>query len=132
MTSDGTWDAAPGFIIGVVEIALGMLAVSIPTYLPLYEHVFGGGVCRDTNNARVCRYKETLHMGLYCKDAQNDVNVTSPGTHMGCDHDGINVTNHIELVRHTNKSGSWVRVTDEEEEAEELCNPTEEVQAGVS
>ncbi|KAI0446525.1 hypothetical protein F4803DRAFT_18792 [Xylaria telfairii] len=135
LTSDATWDVTPGFIIGVVEIAVGMLAVSIPTYRPLYEHVFGGGVCRDRNSTRACRYKETLHMGLYGKDAQNDVNVTSPGTHMGCDHGGINVTNHIELVRHTKKSGSWVRVTDEEEEEgeqEELCKPEEEVQAGGS
>ncbi|KAI0467130.1 hypothetical protein F4859DRAFT_518344 [Xylaria cf. heliscus] len=114
-TSDETWDAAPPFVVGVVEIAVGILAVSIPTYYPLYEHVFEGA-CRDSNNSRACRYKETLHMGLYGKNAQNNVNVTSPGTHMGCDHGGINVTNHIELVRHTNKSGSWVRVTDDEEE----------------
>ncbi|KAI1756885.1 hypothetical protein F4782DRAFT_549283 [Xylaria castorea] len=130
-TSDGTWDAVPAFIVSLVEIVVGMLAISIPTYRPLYEHVFGGGVCRDSKlNARVRRYKETLHMDLYGKDAQNDVNVTSPGTHMGCDHGGINVTNHIELVRHAKKSGSWVRVTDDEEE--ELCKPTERVQAGGS
>ncbi|KAI0456253.1 hypothetical protein F5B21DRAFT_522714 [Xylaria acuta] len=131
-SSDGTWDAAPAFIISVVEIAVGMLAISIPTYRPLYEHVFGGGGCRDSNTARACRYKETLHMGLYGKDAQTDVNVTSPGTHMGCDHGGINVTNHIELVRHTKKSGSWVRVTDDDEEEEELCVPAERAQAGGS
>ncbi|KAI0184090.1 hypothetical protein EV127DRAFT_505609 [Xylaria flabelliformis] len=136
-TSDGTWDATPAFIISVVEIVMSMLAISIPTYRPLYEHIFGGGVCRESNNSRACRYKETLHMGLYGKDAQNDVNVTSPGTHMGCDHGGINVTNHIELVRHAKKSGSWVRVTDDEEEElcktaeeEELSKTTEEVQAG--
>ncbi|KAI8955625.1 hypothetical protein F4801DRAFT_273861 [Xylaria longipes] len=129
-TSDGTWDAAPTFIVGVVEIAVGMLAISIPTYRPLYDHVFGGGVCRDSADARVCRYKETLHMGLYGKDAQTDVNVTSPGTHIGCDHGGISVTNHIELVRHAKKSGSWVRVTDDEEE--ESCKLAEQVEAGIS
>ncbi|KAI0903308.1 hypothetical protein F4823DRAFT_636274 [Ustulina deusta] len=122
-TNDETWDAAPTVIVGVLEVAVGMLAGSMPTYRPLYMHIFGGGMCCDNNSTRACSYKETLHMGLYGESTHNDVNVTSPGTHMGSNHSGINVTNHIELVRHTNKSGHWVRVTDEDEE--ELCKPTQ-------
>ncbi|KAJ2985945.1 hypothetical protein NUW58_g5266 [Xylaria curta] len=118
-TSDGAWDATPTFIISVVEITVGMLAVSIPSYRPLYEHFFGGGICRSSSNARAGKYKDTLHMSFYGEDARNDVNVSSPGTHLGCEHGGISVTNHIELVRHARKSGSWVRVTDEDEV--ELC-----------
>ncbi|RWA13920.1 hypothetical protein EKO27_g1195 [Xylaria grammica] len=126
-TSDETWDAAPTVIVSVFEITVGMLAVSIPTYQPLYKHVFGPRICSNNNNTRACCYKETLHIGLYGKGAQNDVKVTSPGIHMGSDQGGINVTNHIELIRHTNKSGLWVRVTDEDEEG--LCKSTEEAQA---
>ncbi|GAW11604.1 hypothetical protein ANO14919_009510 [Xylariales sp. No.14919] len=126
-TSDETWDAAPTVIVSVFEITVGMLAVSIPTYQPLYKHVFGARICSNNNNTRACCYKETLHIGLYGKGAQNDVKVTSPGIHMGSDQGGINVTNHIELIRHTNKSGLWVRVTDEDEEG--LCKSTEEAQA---
>ncbi|KAI1361166.1 hypothetical protein F5Y08DRAFT_26870 [Xylaria arbuscula] len=120
-TSDETWDAAPTIIISFLQIVIGMLAVSMPTYRPLYNHIFGKGECSGSNSARAraCSYKETMHMGLYGKGTHNAVNVTSPGIHMNCDHGGISVTNHIELIRHTNESGQWVRVMDEEEE--ELC-----------
>lgn len=134
-TDDAAWDTVPTAIVSVIEITLGMLAVSIPTYLPLHEHIFGGrrGVCRKGSGASSCRYKETLHMGFYGECTRNDVNVTSPGTHVGCSHGGINVTNHIELVRHTNKSGNWVRVTDEDEdEDEELCRSREKRQTEES
>ncbi|KAI0870305.1 hypothetical protein GGS24DRAFT_493099 [Hypoxylon argillaceum] len=126
-TTDATWDVVPSTIVSVVEIAVGMLAVSIPTYHPLYEYVTGGKKCIKSKNTRVCKYKEALHIGLYGEGMRNDVNITSPGIHMGSDHTGINVTNHIELVRHTNKSGNWVRVMDEDEE--ELHKPTDKVQA---
>lgn len=116
---DETWDTTPTFILSVIEITVGMLAVSMPTYLPLYKHIFGRVTCTSRTDTRACKYKESLRMGFYNVGAQNDVNVTSPGTHMGTDHGGINVTNHIELVRHTNRSGNWVRVTDEDEEG--LC-----------
>ncbi|KAI0402872.1 hypothetical protein F4802DRAFT_574104 [Xylaria palmicola] len=119
-TSDATWIAAAITIVSIVEITVGMLAISIPTYRPLYEHLFRGGVRGNNDNTCDCGYKEALHMGLYGGEAQSNVKVTSPGTHVGSDHGGINVTNHIELVRHTKKSGNWVRVTDEDEE-EELC-----------
>ena len=119
-TSDSTWDTVPTVIVSFFEIAVGMLAVSMPTYRPLYYHIFGKEKCSGSNSARVCSYKETLHMGLYGKGTHDAVNVTSPGIHMSCDHGGISVTNHIELIRHTNESGQWVRVTDEEED-EELC-----------
>ncbi|KAI1424480.1 hypothetical protein F5Y12DRAFT_797059 [Xylaria sp. FL1777] len=120
---DETWDAAPTVIVSVLEVTIGMLAVSIPTYRPLYKQISGRRMSSDTNSTRACSYKETLHIGLYGKNAHTNVNVTSPGTHMGSDHSGINVTNHIELIRHTNKSGHWVRVTDEDEE--ELCKAIE-------
>ncbi|KAI8628967.1 hypothetical protein F5Y19DRAFT_464918 [Xylariaceae sp. FL1651] len=128
-TNDGTWDAAPTVIVSVVEITIGMLAVSIPTYRPLYRYLFGGG-SDNTTTTYVSSYKETLHKNLYGKDTQNDVNVTSPGMHIGPGHDGINVTNHIELIRHTNRSGSWVRVLDEDEEEDEeqLYKSTKHIQ----
>ncbi|GAP85294.1 putative integral membrane protein [Rosellinia necatrix] len=125
-TDDETWDAIPAAIFSVVEITVGMLAISMPTYLPLCEHVFRGGMCGHRIKTHPYNYKENLHMDFYGGDMQNDVNVTSPGTHMGADCGGINVTNHIELVRHTNKSGNWVRVTDEDEE--ELCTSEEQSQ----
>ncbi|KAI0533693.1 hypothetical protein GGR58DRAFT_98347 [Xylaria digitata] len=129
-TNDETWDCTPTVIISVVEITVGMLAVSIPTYQPLYKHIFGRRKSKDSNNTRAFCYKETLHTVFYGKGTQNDVKVTSPGTHTAPDQGGINVTNHIELVRHANKSGHWVRVTDEDEE--ELCKPTEQTQARSS
>ncbi|KAI1109750.1 hypothetical protein F5Y14DRAFT_391642 [Nemania sp. NC0429] len=127
-TDDETWNTVPTAIVSVTEMTLGMLAVSIPTYRPLHEHIFGGGggMCRKSNGTNPCRYKDTLHMGFYAEGTRNDVNVTSRGNHIGCPHAGINVTNHIELVRHTNKSGNWVRVTDEDEE--ELCRSREQMQ----
>ncbi|KAI0097891.1 hypothetical protein GGR51DRAFT_539522 [Nemania sp. FL0031] len=112
-TNDETWDIVPNAIVSLVEIAVGMLAVSIPTYRPLYNYAFGIKACSNNNSdGHVCRLKETLHMSLYGEHMRNDVRVTSPGIHMGTDCGGINVTNHIELVRHTNKSGKWVRVMD--------------------
>ncbi|KAJ8133590.1 hypothetical protein O1611_g44 [Lasiodiplodia mahajangana] len=110
--NDETWDVVPNAIVSLVEITVGMLAVSIPTYRPLYNYTFGRAACGDSNDGHVCRLKETLHMSLYGEHMRNDVQVTSPGIHMGSDCGGINVTNHIELVRHTNKSGQWVRVMD--------------------
>ncbi|KAI1128787.1 hypothetical protein F5Y10DRAFT_168159 [Nemania abortiva] len=111
-TNDETWDVVPNAIVSLIEITVGMLAVSIPTYRPLYGYIFGRGDFSDGNSTHACSFKETLHMGLYGERMRNDVEVTSPGIHIGCDHSGINVTNHIELVRHTNKSGKWVRVMD--------------------
>ncbi|KAI0975251.1 hypothetical protein F4678DRAFT_419743 [Xylaria arbuscula] len=123
-TNDETWDVAPTVIVSLLEITIGMLAVSMPTYYPLYKCIFGGGqISSDSEETRASSYKETLNMSLYGQGTHTDVNVSSPGTHMGSDHGGINVTNHIELIRHTNKSGHWVRVTDEDEE--ELCKHTE-------
>ncbi|KAI1350752.1 hypothetical protein F5Y01DRAFT_325818 [Xylaria sp. FL0043] len=107
--NDETWDVAPTIIMNVLEITAGMLAVSMPTYRPLYKHIFGReisreGISRDSSSTQVC-----------CG-------------HMGSNHSGINVTNHIELVRHTNKSGQWVRVTDEDEE--DLCKSTKREDSG--
>ncbi|KAI1827833.1 hypothetical protein F4861DRAFT_291365 [Xylaria intraflava] len=122
-SSDGTWDAAPAVIVSAVEITVGMLAISIPTYQPLHKYIFGNGRGRRNNFTARISLKDTLNLSLYGKETRTDVNVTSPGRPIGVEHDGISVTNHIELTRHKIKSGSWVRVIEEDEELGEAVEP---------
>ncbi|KAI2640979.1 hypothetical protein GGS21DRAFT_351828 [Xylaria nigripes] len=127
-TSDGTWAAVPTVIVSLVETTVGMLAVSMPTYLPFFKRTLRSKSSTRSNlasRASTC-YKDALHMRLYGREGRNQVKVTSPGMHTEAEHGGINVTNHIELIRHTNKSGSWVRVNEEDEE--ELCKSAERYQ----
>ncbi|KAI1139363.1 hypothetical protein F5Y05DRAFT_412463 [Hypoxylon sp. FL0543] len=41
-TADGSWDDIPAGLISVVELMVGILAASIPTYRPLYRHIVRG------------------------------------------------------------------------------------------
>ncbi|KAF2970003.1 hypothetical protein GQX73_g3575 [Xylaria multiplex] len=52
-TNDETWDCTPTVIISVVEITVGMLAISIPTYQPLYTHLFGLLLTTGPRNASI-------------------------------------------------------------------------------
>ncbi|KAI1432846.1 hypothetical protein GGR50DRAFT_706039 [Xylaria sp. CBS 124048] len=122
---DGTWNIAPTIIVSIVEITLGILAVSIPTYRslrspPIRTH---GSAPRSKDSVAAgagASSEETLNASLYGRETGNDVNVTSPGTHHRIEvvHGAINVTNHIELIRHTNRCGYWIRVVEPDDELE--------------
>ncbi|KAI1416809.1 hypothetical protein F5Y13DRAFT_204156 [Hypoxylon sp. FL1857] len=120
-TIDGAWDAAPSLIVSIVELTVGMLAVSVPTYRPLYRRMFSRSI-DDSRWRFEGPTKDTLKKELYGRDTQTTVNVSASRGYFQDAPPGINVVDQIELVRHTNRSGNWVRVDDD---GERLCEPVQ-------
>ncbi|RYP92413.1 hypothetical protein DL770_001430 [Monosporascus sp. CRB-9-2] len=121
-TADPSWDHAPIGIVSSVEIMVGFLAVSTATYRPIYQYLVkgqkgstGSARSRETDHAAVddSPYKAptksshsphvTVENRLLTENSSNPTQVP---------HRGITVTDRIELVRHVNRSGSWVRLID--------------------
>ncbi|KAI2633170.1 hypothetical protein GGS26DRAFT_590766 [Hypomontagnella submonticulosa] len=113
--NDGAWEAVPSLIVSLVEATFGMLAVSVPTYRPLYRRIF----YRSAEDLR-WRFeevtKETTREGLYGKEIRTDVNISTSRGHSHDTPPGIKVVDQIELARHENRSGNWLRVSDDDEQ----------------
>ncbi|KAI1215083.1 uncharacterized protein F4807DRAFT_466395 [Annulohypoxylon truncatum] len=113
-TSDGSWDNMPAGMISIVELMTGILVACVPTYRPLYKQLFHHSASTtygSTSNwsFSLKRRKEAHDFG---EDCSRHVNI-SADQFLGDPRPGINVTNQIELVVHTNRGGNWVRVPDE-------------------
>lgn len=108
-------EAVPSLIVSLVEATFGMLAVSVPTYRPLYRRIF----YRSAEDLR-WRFeevtKETTREGLYGKEIRTDVNISTSRGHSHDTPPGIKVVDQIELARHENRSGNWLRVSDDDEQ----------------
>lgn len=102
--------AIPAAWVSEVEICFGFLVVSIPTYRPIYRKIVYGSA--DAQDVRTGNSYQ-LEAGSYGsnKNASHNVQVsaqrTVPPTQFG-----ISVTDEVELVRHIQHNGSWVRVAE--------------------
>ncbi|KAI0378947.1 hypothetical protein F5Y04DRAFT_290669 [Hypomontagnella monticulosa] len=112
---DGAWEAVPSLIVSLVEATFGMLAVSVPTYRPLYRRIFHRSA-EDLRWHSDGATKDSMKKGLYGREVQTNVNVSAAKGHLPDVSPGINVVDQIELVRHANRSGKWVRISDDDEQ----------------
>ncbi|KAI0020249.1 hypothetical protein F4780DRAFT_374572 [Xylariomycetidae sp. FL0641] len=112
-TADATWDDIPAGLLTAVELAVGFLATSIPTYRPLYQHIFQRKIDDTENTAR-----QNLHRNPYIPERSPDhpydkqygthtcTTIVSSGQSYTLDSnyshrdDEIVVTDQIELIRH--------------------------------
>lgn len=100
----------PAAWVSEVELCAGFLVVSIPTYRPIYRKIVYGSA--DALDVRTGKSYQ-LEAGSYenNKNGSHKVQVsvqrTVPPTQLG-----ISVTDDIELVRHIQHNGSWVRVAE--------------------
>ncbi|KAI1113084.1 hypothetical protein F5Y14DRAFT_418837 [Nemania sp. NC0429] len=105
-TSDPSWDNAPVGIVSSIEVMIGILAVSIATYRPLYQHFFGlkmgsnasGEEATDPYAKNIYTAQVSANSGFYSSRASQS---------------GITATDQVELVRHAKQNGQWVRISDE-------------------
>ncbi|KAI3324176.1 hypothetical protein HD806DRAFT_494308 [Xylariaceae sp. AK1471] len=117
-TTDPSWDNTPAAIISSVECMVGFLATSVATYRPLYRclsrgelmsieasHPADRNVC-DSNGKS--SYAAHISAGGNCQLQNVTANLSG----------GITATDQIELVRHVNRGGVWVKVDDEPDNSE--------------
>ncbi|KAI1170845.1 hypothetical protein F4777DRAFT_583518 [Nemania sp. FL0916] len=107
-TSDPSWDTGPISIISLFEVAIGILAVSIPTYRPLYQYLTRGDVPTQIGGDRVVN---SYAKNTYTAQVSVNSNFFSSTASEAQPH-GIIATDQIELVRHVKKGGTWVQVDD--------------------
>ncbi|RYO83906.1 hypothetical protein DL766_001733 [Monosporascus sp. MC13-8B] len=114
-TADGSWDNIPAGLLSVVELMTGILAVSIPTYRPLYRRLVEGPswVKQSIQNDYASGNRNAEYHRSFGREGPRSVSVSAGRVSVGT-RQGISVTNQIELTVHTSKGGSWVRVPDEE------------------
>ncbi|KAI1177355.1 hypothetical protein F4777DRAFT_542691 [Nemania sp. FL0916] len=106
--SDPTWENSPAIIVGLVEITIGILAVSISTYRPLYQHFSRSGAPlngsdHEAKGSAVDRYTDVSYTARVLIDSSAAVDAQFHG---------ILATDQIELVRHTKQGGTWVQIDD--------------------
>ncbi|KAI3331630.1 hypothetical protein HD806DRAFT_477917 [Xylariaceae sp. AK1471] len=108
--SDGSWAGVSITYISIIETTVGILAVSIPTYKPLYKRLvdssnyyFRRGYMENSSNKD--KQRGELPQKSMIPSAPRESHVAPH----------INVTHQIELVRHTKMGGSWVRVSEDDE-----------------
>ncbi|KAK7919959.1 hypothetical protein PG985_007981 [Apiospora marii] len=116
-TTDGSWDNVyPGYL-SVIELAVGILAVSIPTYRPLYRLVVYGP---DVPGQPSRPHQTSKATGSSQNNQSFQHQNPSRGVTISSDHSrldsspGVHVTNQIELVTHARRNGNWVKVPGEE------------------
>ncbi|KAI2625567.1 hypothetical protein GGR54DRAFT_505314 [Hypoxylon sp. NC1633] len=123
-TADGSWDDIPAGLLSVVELMAGILAASIPTYLPLYRRfvrfVRGSKIQTrvpemspgrsDHREAKRYTNKDDYIFGTY---SAHSIDVSAGGHSKNDTLTGISVTNQIEIVRYTKDGDNWVKVPDE-------------------
>ncbi|RYP25741.1 hypothetical protein DL767_008294 [Monosporascus sp. MG133] len=96
-TANGSWDnVAPGFVSSA-ELLIVILAASIPTYRPLYR-----------------RFVQQNH-GYKSQGSSRTVKVSVGRIVVPNSDVSVHITDQVELIRHANRNGKWVRVADEEE-----------------
>ncbi|KAI0157907.1 hypothetical protein GGR52DRAFT_180575 [Hypoxylon sp. FL1284] len=111
-TADSTWDVVNPSILSIVELMAGFLAVSIPTYQPLYRRILHGTESKELQNIQ--RGDKYARSGAqYLWNTPRNVEIFATSSSDEPKPWAINVTNHIELSTHSTAGGSWVRVPEE-------------------
>lgn len=121
-TADPTWDDVPAALVSVVELMAGFLAASIPTYRPLWRHIFSRGQRNSSSGGFGSSGREAGQWSDNNMKTQTKVSTgvgrAGTTTHMSQAAGGISVTRDIELstqdmaggVRHDEV---WMRDSDE-------------------
>ncbi|RWA05230.1 hypothetical protein EKO27_g9876 [Xylaria grammica] len=112
--SDSSWSVVPSSLLGAVELMVGFLATSIATYRPLYQFVFVERMGRSSGSAADTE-PTPYHISYQKSQFRRDVLVGTGGVSGDFSSEsqrGIVVTSHIELTRHNNPPGTWIRVDD--------------------
>ncbi|KAI0413545.1 hypothetical protein F5X98DRAFT_351794 [Xylaria grammica] len=112
--SDSSWSVVPSSLLGAVELMVGFLATSIATYRPLYQFVFVERMGRSSGSAADTE-PTPYHVSYQKSQFRRDVLVGTGGVSGDFSSEsqrGIVVTSHIELTRHNNPPGTWIRVND--------------------
>lgn len=104
--------AIPAGWVSEAELCVGFLAVSMPTYRPIYRKIVDGSVDgpdASTGNS----YQRPLARGND-KNGSHSVKVSAEQLHLSSpSQQGISVTDDVELVHHVRHDGAWVMVPDD-------------------
>lgn len=105
-------DAVPAAWASEAEICAGFLVVSIPTYRPIYRKiVYGSAGALDVRTGKSYQIEPGSHESN--DHASHKVQVSAQRI-LSPAQLGISVTDDIELVRHIQHNGSWVRMEESE------------------
>ncbi|KAI1333984.1 hypothetical protein F5Y15DRAFT_430234 [Xylariaceae sp. FL0016] len=107
---DGSWDGVPLTYISIVEVTVGILAASIPTYKPLYRRLTQRSTPHSSREYSHVNDREVLRRGTFGRKA----NVTA-GTHGGSSKPIEDATHQIELMQQGNMGGHWLPSLDDDE-----------------
>ncbi|KAI0434046.1 hypothetical protein F5Y09DRAFT_338162 [Xylaria sp. FL1042] len=130
-TLDGSWTAVPSGYVSCLELTVGIFAVSSPTYRALYKRMFKAKKSAWVRAPGPTHqsWKSLLRMTLWAskprslnsgsqrhsdeldlnRKHQHTTTVYTDGQ-VSAPNQGINVTDDVEMVRHTNQNGGWARV----------------------
>lgn len=103
----------PTVMLSDVEVMVGFLATSIATYRPLYRRIFQGTGAFSTGysaNKRSGFADDFSHPTGHTTNISRNRNLRSQS---GESQHGIIVTDQIELIRHHNVDGSWLRINND-------------------
>lgn len=114
--------AAPTLLISQVEVCVGILVVSIPTYRPVYRKLLYG-TAESQASPGISDPRPLAYLGFgkiggnydSHNSSKHHVDITAGGKVRG-EREGISVMDDVELVRHAQRDGAWVRVSDDETE----------------
>ncbi|KAI0972146.1 hypothetical protein F4678DRAFT_472144 [Xylaria arbuscula] len=100
-TSDPSWNNVDTGFVSAVELLVGILAASIPTYRPLYRRYIQRSTTlypkQNSNFPSQGQVSARSHNAN--KSAKNRAPVSGPGVH---------ITDEVELTRHTFREGNWI------------------------
>ena len=104
-------DNIPAGLVSVPEHMVGMLAASIPTYRPLYQHLIHGSAKSNQNfnsgYSRTRSIDDSFEPRTYMP---RSVNISSGGLSNTIRPGGVNITNQIQLSVHSGSGRDWGRV----------------------
>lgn len=111
--------AVPALLISQVEVCFGLLVVSVPTYRPLYRKLVYGTAEKESqpgiSGPRPLAYLGFKKISSYASkwnDSEHRVEITA-GKDARDSPRGICIQDDVELVRHIQRDGIWVRVSDD-------------------
>ncbi|RYC54164.1 hypothetical protein CHU98_g12043 [Xylaria longipes] len=105
---DVGWQEVPSALLAATELTVGFLAVSFPTYRPLFTKPARTNGS-DHRSTKLRDSSRARHDGF--NQSQHEVTV-SAARDRSARHIGIMVTDEIELLRHSNTGGGWMKVPD--------------------